>query len=292
MANTINKAEKYLKLIDSIYKQGSLTTMLDTPEVKGMFSEANKIKVMKTVVTGMGNYNRDTGYPKMSDITVTWDEYTLTQERGKQLSMDRMDNEETMYAAWGSILNKFMTEQVIPELDAYRFSKIATGGKTSKSEDLTTEENVLAAIDEAIKTQDAEEVPSEGRMLFVNTNLKPLLNKLALRVYNGESNINTNTYGYNGIPIFYVPPTRFYDQITLKDGSSEFGFEKGSGKEINFILMRKDSIMQAVKIQQPKLFSADINQTADKELFQFRLYHDLLVYKQKTNGIYTNKKSS
>ena len=56
----------------------------------------------------------------------------LTQERGKEISIDRMDDEETLGMVFGTVTGNFMREWVIPELDAYRFAKYAsTSGITT-----------------------------------------------------------------------------------------------------------------------------------------------------------------
>lgn len=288
MANSIELAKKFLPIIDDIYKNASFTAQLDTPQMPGWFGGANEIKVLKASTTGLGNYNRQTGYPG-GDVTATWETMKLSQERGKKINVDRMDDEETLGMTFGYVVGNFMRDHVIPELDAYRFSRYCTkaGGTASGALD---KETILAAIDTAGKGMDEGEVPQDGRILFVNTNLKPALSEAIGRMLANESAVNTIVNNYNGMPIVYVNPGRFYSQITLNDGTSTYGFTKTAttGKDINFLIVRKDAVVQGVKFSLPKIFSPDVNQEMDAWMFQFRNYHDAFVYENKTKGIYAH----
>lgn len=104
---------------------------------------------------------------------------------------------------------------------------------------------------------------------------------------NSSSSVNTELAGYNGMPLLYVPKTRFYTAITLADGSSAWGYSKASGSsDINFMIIYPEAILQVKKFMLPKIFSPDINQEKDAWKFQFRLYHDAFVYENKACGIY------
>lgn len=290
MANRIAKAEKFLPVIDDIYKKGSYTSGLDTPQLSGYFSGVNKIHIMKINTTGLGNYDRNTGYPE-GDVNASFEEMTLTQERGKTLTIDRLDNEEALGMVFGAVTGQFMRDHVVPEIDAYRFAKYVSGaGNEDKDTGVKlTKETILPAIDEAVRFQDSKEVPSEGRMLFVNSDLKPILSAGINRTIGNEFTVNRTIDTYNGIPITYVTPGRFFSEITLKDGKTEYGFTKGSnGKSINFILMKREAILQGVKFDLPKIFTPDENQTLDAWLFQYRNYHDIKVLDNKKVAIYAS----
>ncbi len=291
MANSIDYASKFLPIIDDIYKAGSVTEKLDTNSMAD-FSGANEIKVLKVTTTGLGTYSRTGGYPK-GDITAVWETMKLSQERGKEISIDRMDDEETLGAVFGSVTGNFMREWVIPEIDAYRFAKYASvDGIGTKSETLT-KDNILTAIDNAALALDESEVPMEGRLLFVNSDLKPVLNSALSRQWSNEEDANTVVNRYNNMEVIYVPKTRFYTKIKLNDGSESWGYLKDdSGKEINFMMMYPQSVLQAKKFVMPKIFSPDENQKLDAWLFQFRLYHDAFVYDNKAKGIYLSSRGT
>src|SRR5688572_17863410 len=125
MANSIDLVTKFTAILDEIYKLTSITARLDSPtDQTASFAGANVVKVMKTSVVGLGTYSRSTGYPK-GDVTITWEAMTLAASRGREFSIDRMDDEETLGMAFGKLGGEFIRTQVNPELDAYRFAKYA-----------------------------------------------------------------------------------------------------------------------------------------------------------------------
>lgn len=283
MANTITLAEKFLPVIDDIYKAQSVTHVLDN-DTQVNFLGANKVQILKTSTTGLGDYSRTDGYPK-GDVTAVWESFTLDVERGKELAIDRMDDEETLGLAFGAVTGSFMREWVVPEIDAYRFAKYASADGVTTKEDTLTAENILSAIDAAKKQMDADEVPEEGRILFVNSDLQMLLNQSVSRVYGSDAAINTIMGNYNGMQVVYVPSSRFATGIDLHTD----GFEKAAdAKNINFMLVYPGSVLQVQKFAMPKIFSPDENQDKDMWKFQFRLYHDCFVPDNKGKGIYVS----
>ena len=292
MPNNIELAKKFLPVIDDIYKYSAVTEGMDAA-TRADFTGVNEVKVLKVSTTGLGDYSRADGYPK-GDVTAAWETLTLTEERGKELSVDRMDDEETLGMAFGTVTGNFMREHVVPELDAYRFAKYAgTSNILTTAGAVLTKDDVISAIDEAVRQLNAEEVPLEGRRLYINSDLQPLLNSALNRQWGSDGAVNTVLAGYNNMPITYVPPTRFYTGIEVNDGSSNWGYKKADGaKNINFMIIYPGAILQVKKFALPKIFSPDVNQDKDAWKFQFRLYHDAFVYENKVKGIYLHKSTA
>lgn len=291
MANSLEFAKKFLPVLDDIYKLTSITQGMDAGK-KVDFTGTNEVNVLKTHTTGLGDYSHTNGYPK-GDITANWEVLRLTEERGKELSIDRIDNEE-MANVFGIITGQFMRDWVIPEVDAFRFAKYASASGISKATGaVLTKDTIIAAIDEAVRQMNADEVPLQGRILYINSDLQPLLNNAIARSWGSQSVISTMLTNYNGIPIKYVPPTRFYSSIELNDGSADWGYKKAtSGKNINFMLMYPEAVLQVVKLALPKVFTPDENQDKDMWKFQFRIYHDAFVYENKAKGIYLHESTT
>lgn len=289
MANSISLAQKFLPVIDDSYKASSLTALMDTAS-KADFSGANEVKVLKVSTTGLGDYSRTDGYPK-GDVTAVWETLKLEAERGKEFSVDRMDDEETLGMAFGAVTGQFMRDWVCPELDAYRFATYASTDGVLTAEPATlTKETIVSAIDEAVRAMDEQEVPEAGRILFINSELKPVINEAFDRTWGSDSAINSMLFQYNNMPVIYVPKSRFYTGITLHDGTSNCGFSKtDDAVGINFMIIQPSAVLQAKKICMPKIFSPDENQEMDMWKFQFRLYHDCFVYDNKKAGVYVHK---
>ena len=291
MANSIELAKKFVPIIDGVYKAESVTNGMDAA-TRADFTGVNEVKVLKTSTTGLGDYSRESGYPK-GDVTAAWETLTLTEERGKEISVDRMDDEETLGLTFGTVTGEFMRLHVIPELDAYRFAKYASAtGINKATAAVLTKDTIIAAIDEAVRQLNADEVPLAGRRLYINSDLQPVLNAALSRQWGSDGTVNTVLAGYNSMPITWVPPTRFYTAITLNDGSTNWGYAKAAGAaDINFMIIYPPAILQVVKFSLPKIFDPDTNQDKDAWKFQFREYHDAFVYDNKVKGLYLHPKT-
>lgn len=298
MANSIALVSKFLALIDMVYKRDSVTAALDaltqTPEYLG----ANEVKVMKLSMVGLGNYSRTTGYPA-GDITAAWETMTLAAERGRAFTLDRMDNEESLGLVLGNLISEWMRGYVAPELDAYRIAKYATAAIAASNQatpaTLSTAADVLAAIDAANLAMSEDEVPEEGRKLFITFTLYELLKGSLTRTWGSDERVSRAVKALEATEVIPTPQTRLYTAITLDAGSSSSagGYVKNvsTGKDINFLIVHPSAVLQPVKLNQVKYFSPDVNQTSDGHLWQYRLYHDAFVYENKVNGVYVHNKA-
>lgn len=298
MANSISLAEKFQPILDEIYKNASLTAVMDAPTQPIDFAGANVVKVFKTSVVGLGTYSRATGYPA-GDVTGTWESLTLAASRGRAFSIDRADNDETLGQAFGTLAGEFIRTAVVPEVDAYRFSKYASWSGITEigtPATLDTAAKVIAAFDVAMGQLDADEVPAEGRKLFISTVCYNLLKAAITRSLANETGADRRVMMLDNVQVIPVPQVRFYKGITLDAGSSSSagGFTKTSstGRDINFLLLHPSAVLQATKLASLKIFSPEENQSADAWLFQYRLYHDAFVYDSKVKGVYSHIKAS
>lgn len=293
MANVAALASKFMPILDEIYKRDSLTSRLDAQTKPVDFGGVNEVKILKLQVVGLGNYSRTTGYPA-GDVSATWETVKLEKERGRAFAIDRMDNEETLGMMFGKLAGEFIRTQVVPEVDAYRFAKWAgtSGISTTTAAALASGADVLAAIDAAAKKLDEDEVPSEGRLLFISSSAHRLLSAQVSRTLANESTLDRRLRVLDDMTIIPVPKGRFYTGITLDpgDNSNTGGFSKAVGaKDVNFILMHPTAVDQATKLANLKIFSPEQNQLTDAWLFQYRLYHDAWVYENRVSGIYLHK---
>lgn len=295
MANSIDLVTKFTAILDDIYKATSITARLDSPtDANASFAGANVVKVMKTSVVGLGTYSRATGYPK-GDVTITWEAMTLAASRGREFSIDRMDDEETLGMAFGKLGGEFIRTQVNPELDAYRFAKFAgwSGISTVAGATLSSS-TVLAAVDAGQAQLDADEVPQEGRLLFVSSVVGGYISAAVTRMLGNESSVDRRVNSLDGTEIIRVPQSRFQTAIDLDAGAttSAGGFAPSAGaKDINFMLVYPPAVLQATKLEKLKIFDPDVNQAKDAWLYQYRIYHDAFVYENKVDGIYLHKKA-
>lgn len=296
MANSIELAQRYLPLLDEIYKRSSLTADLDQQTVEML--GGNAVKVFKTSMQGLGNYNRNNGFVD-GDVTGAWETLTLTQDRGRSFMVDRMDNEESLDQAFGTLASEFIRTRVVPEVDAYRFAKYAgTSGVLTTTGVALTTSTIVDAIDVATAAMDEKEVPTEGRILYITpTNYTMLKQSNAVSRFAMMTDrvVNRDFEVFDGMKVVKVPQGRFYTEITLYDGKTS-GQEDGgyiktaeTGKDINFMIIHPSAVLQVPKHTLPRIFNPDENQKADAWKFDYRFYHDAFVYENKKNGIYLHK---
>jgi hypothetical protein len=290
----ITLASKYQPILDEIYKNASLTASMDAATKPVNFGGANAVNVFKTSMVGLGDYSRSTGYP-VGDVAGAWETLILSKERGRAFSIDRMDDEETLGMAFGTLAGEFIRTQVAPELDAYRFSTYASFSgiqEVATPAALDTGAKVLAAFDVAMGKLDEKEVPAEGRKLFISSSCYNLLKGQLTRTLSTETSADRRVFEIDGVEVIPVPQTRFYKGITLVDGSSAAtgGYSKteSTGKNINFLLLHPSAVLQVTKLDSLKVFSPEVNQAADAWLIQYRIYHDAFVYANKKEGIYSH----
>lgn len=292
VSNSIALAQKYLPILDEIYKEGSKTSILDTAEYNVRWIGAKTVQLFNSASVGLANYSRNAGY-QVGDVTQAWENYTLSVDRGRSFSVDVMDNDETLGMAFGSLMGEFERVHVIPEVDAYRLAKYAglvkTGAKTAATDPAGSGVNIASQIDGGMAYMDELEVPHEGRICFISPkayeNLKANVTRYTLNL---EKDVNNNIEMYNDLRLVKVPQARFATVCTLNapTTSSGAGGFTLSGNNINFLIVDPRATMQVIKHLVPRVFSPEVNQEADAWKFDYRVYHDCFVQAQKLDGLY------
>jgi hypothetical protein len=190
-------------------------------------------------------------------------------------------------------------EILMSEIDAYRFAKYAgtTGISTADPADITPGTTDLPALIQTAETaMGDDEVPEEGRILFISeTAYAALKDKITRMVMNGERGVQTAVDFYDNMRVVRVPKGRFNTAITLKDGvsagetSGGFAVPASTSYPINFMIIHPSAILQVTKHLVPRIFSPQVNQSADAWKFDYRIYHDCFVEKNKVAGIYLHR---
>ena len=291
MSNSITKFKKYIDLLDEVYKQSARTSVLDSDStLVRAGANANEIVIPKMSMDGLADYSRSTGYVA-GDVTLTNETVQYNYDRGRQFTVDAMDNEETAGVSFGRLASEFIRTKTVPELDAFRFAKYAgTSGisKVAAGATLSTGDSTLAALVAAQTQLDEDEVPFEERFLFITPTLFNLANSVDLTKSKAVLD------GFAGI--VRVPQSRFYTAIDLADGTTSGeeagGYAKASaGKDINFMIIHKQAVLQYQKHTVNKVVTPEENQKSDGWMFFFRAYGLTDVYDNKVKGIYLHHKA-
>lgn len=288
MPNSITKFKKYIDKLDEVYQLASLTSCLDSDSTLAQAgANANEIIIPKLSMDGLADYSRNSGYVS-GNVSLTNETATYNYDRGRKFDVDNMDNEESAGLAFGKLSAEFIRTKVCPEMDAFRFATYAgtSGISTADAAALNDGAAVIAALRAATNQMDEDEVPQEGRLLFITPTIKGLVDDL-------DTTKSKDVMGrFSRITL--VPQSRFYTAIKLKDGTTsgeeDGGYTKAEGAaNINFMILRADALMQYPKHTVSKVISPDDNQEKDAWRFFYRAYGLADVYENKTAGIFLHK---
>ncbi len=293
-------------LLDQKITAGLFTAALGTPEVN--LVNGGRSFTLKTISTsGLQAHTRGKGF---NSGTVTDEKtiYTMGQDRDVEFYLDRQDVDETnQELAMANISNVFITEQVQPELDSYRFSKMATSFDNIDTSD--TEGNLLAKTHKVEETLDATNVYSQlktgiGKIRkygtqnllgYVSSEVMDSLERSKEFTRNitnqnvGTTALESRITSIDGIQLIEVyEPNRFMTKYDFKDGAKP----TEDAKAINFLIVAKPAVISIVKENAVFLFAPGQHTEGDGYLYQNRLYHDLFIKKHKRDGIYSSIKKA
>lgn len=279
MANSIALAKNYVALLDEVYKEASKTNILTSPSnVVRAGSQANTIVYPEIATSGLGNYDRNSGYTS-NDVSVVWKEAQFNYDRGTKIAVDAMDNEETKLIAFGRAAADLMRVHVAPEADAFTFATLAGTTGISSASGALTAATVIEALYTAAVTMDENEVPGEGRILFIT----PTLRKGIMTLDTDKSREILSLFSQ----IIEVPQNRFYTGITL---SATNGWSQATGSyAINFMVVEPSALIKFDKHVVSDVIPASANPDADADIYKYRKYGIVKVFDNKKAGIYLHR---
>lgn len=318
MANNLQLITKYSsKAWDKVYKREAISSLLDVENDLLKFTGAKTVKIARFNVSGLSDYHRPnaaaagvfggdghdtsmalgTGYGyQQGDAALIWDEFTLSCDRGVQLRIELFDDEETDGLAVAAATTEVSRTQVIPEVDAYVFSKLAEFAGTSISKTITPSStlgigasgNPIFELNAAFLALAEAEVPEENQIIFCSNSFYNAIRNTGeivktLRQTEYGENVKFTIGEYEGRMIVAVPQNRFKTNIKLLQGG--YGWDTGS-KNINFIVVAKEAVSHVTKYDKVKVFQPGVVQDFDGYKVNVRIYHDVFVPINKRPAIY------
>lgn len=290
MANTINYATQFERQLKQKYKRESLTSALTTEKIT--FVNANTVKIPYLEMGGFKDHTRNGGFNRQS-VNNKFMTKTLAHDRDVEFFVDTMDVDESNLAvAAANITNTFEEEHAIPEEDCYRISKLHNDfvalGETPDTE-APTVENVLKLYDKYMKEMDEEEVPAEGRLLYVTPDVEETIKnaKDVQKVFylnGGGSGFNRAVRSLDDVNIQKLPSSRMKTAYNFTDGCVPGEL----AKQINMLLVHPKSVLACDKHSYIKLWAPGTHTQGDGYLYQLRKYWDLFVIDTRVKGIKMN----
>ena len=288
MANAINYAERYQTELDQVLRQAMLTNVIETPNVNWLSAKTFHVPTLS--VTGYQDHSRQGGWNR-GDVTVTHEPYTLQFDRDVEFFVDQMDVDESNQAASAANITRvFLTEHAGPEIDAYRFGKMATHAINQGNS--TTEAVTPTDVFQRLK-QDILKVRKYGPsnlVAFISSEAMDALERSEdftrnINVQNQGTAIETRVTSVDGVQLIEVwDVDRFNTQHDFTTGFVP------AGDQINWLIVYKGAIIAKAKLNSIYLFAPGQHTEGDGYLYQNRLYHDLFVLKNKADGIVVSVK--
>lgn len=300
--NTLEYAKIFQGSLDTQMLVGATSGWMETNATQVKYNGGDEVKMPEITTAGLAKYDRDNGFVRGA-VTLKFGTYKLTQDRGRTFSLDAMDVDETNFVmAAGNVMGEFQRLQVIPEVDAYRYSRIAAlakGASNEKAAFTPSADNIIGQLEEDITA--VQDVVGDGEPLVIimNRKVQTALNNAAnIRRYIDVGNftagtVTTKVRTFNEIPIFGVPSSRMKTQYVFNDGKTA-GQEKGGfkadtqAKDINWIVIAQRAPIAVSKTDKVRIFEPDTNQNADAWKLDYRKYHDLWIPSNKLAGVFVN----
>lgn len=296
--NTIEFAKLMMKKLDQQAVIGATSGWMEANAGQVEYKGGDEVKIPTMSTAGLADYDRDNGFVQ-GGISLTWKPYTMTQDRGRGFQIDDMDFDESGFVtSVGNVLKTFQEERVVPEIDGYRYSKIASEAKGANQleEIAITEANVLSKLREHIRTiqdelgLDTQLVISMTSEILAKLEDSPKIGKSINVADFKQGGIDFRVKTLDGNPIKVVPSARFMTLYDIFDGTTA-GQEDGglkaneAAQNINWLITPANVPLAISKTDKIRIFAPGINQDADAWKVQYRKYHDLWILQNKLNQI-------
>ena len=225
--NTIAYAQVLQTALDKKAVADLTSGWMDANAGQVKYEGGREIKIPKMSTTGLKDYDKDNGYT-MGSVTLEYETRTMTMDRGTGFQLDSMDVDESNFIASAStVAGEFQRTQVVPEIDAYRYSRIAALALANKVEYTPTAATVFdALIDDIAKVVDIVG-ENEEIVVAINSLVKSQLEKL--EKFNKQVSVadfvkgelKTKVKMVNDAVLISVPSARMKDSYIFADGKTD-----------------------------------------------------------------------
>ncbi len=268
------------------------------------YNGGSEVKIPNIEMDGLADYSRTDGFVD-GDISLTFETKKFEQDRARKFSIDENDVDESNFILQASsLIGSFQKKKVVPEVDAYRYSKIASLC-LSKNRATTGYIPDKATILEKLKADIAEVTDIVGEdtelVISMSTRVRTILDLadgiekvVSMNDFKkGELNLKTKYIDSN--PIISVPSERMKTEYVFNDGKTDGqtggGFKPTvNAKDINWLITPRTAPMAVSKTDNMRVFSPEENQTKRAYAIDYRKYHDLWITDENVGVCWANTK--
>ena len=177
----IELVTKYLPYVDELFSTESKSALFTNKDFT--FDGAHSVRVWKIGTAAMNDYGRQgaaqgnwSRYGAVNDLDASTELMTLRKDRSFTFVIDALDSDESGLEA-AAALARQLREVVIPEVDTYTISEMATNAGTTPAAKALTASNIYDEIITGSNALDTAEAPETGRVLLVSPNTYLLMKK-------------------------------------------------------------------------------------------------------------------
>lgn len=307
--NTLETADLFQTTLDKLAVREAVTGWMEANAGKVKYTGGDEVKIPKMSVQGLADYDRKNGYT-LGAVDLQYETFKMTQDRGRRFQFDAMEVDESAFIVTAaSAMGEFQRAWVLPEIDAYRLSAIAT--------------KAIAGADSANMVKYGEVITANTTSLATMRAIKTGIKKIREKGYNGplvihanddtimeleielagklqsmtwsQGGIDTKVPAIDGVPLIATPSNRMYTSIKIQDGKTEGqeagGFTKGtSAQSINFMILPRTTPVAVSKQDKTRIFTPDTYQQANAWSVDYRRFHDIWVMDNQVGSIYVSIK--
>lgn len=289
----LNYATEYSRALAQAYPYtlyfGALWSAVK-PDVK--FINSNTIQLPSLSVKGRKDGNRDEigGFSRNFDND--WEPKKLSRHRTWDTLAHPRDIDETNKVASIQNITKTMNEeQKFPEMDAEAIDSLyklknEQEAITAKAKGYLTLQNVLTEFDALMDKMDEKRVPANGRLLYVDTFTKTLIdNAKDIVRTSGNKVLGRAVSRIDEVEVISVPTTLMKSAYTFNDGTERSGFEvSADAKDVKMMLVHPSAVIPCVSYEFAQL-EAPSALSKGKWVYFEESFEDMFIFNKKHDAI-------
>ncbi len=305
--NNLETVQIFQTELDKATIEQSTSGWMEVNDKLVKYNGGSEVKIPKLTMDGLANYSRETGFIE-GGIDLSFQTKTLTQDRGRVFTFDEIDVDESNFILTASsVIGEFQRTKVVPEIDAYRYSKIAkiaiengqvTDGYEPSEDDILKQlysdiANVLDVVGDSTELVITMST-RVASILDMSTQIQKNLSVVDFK----KGNMMFKVSALNGQhPIIRVGSSRLKTDYIFKDGitsgQTSGGFSaSSSAKDINWIICPKSTPIAVSKTDKMRTFTPENYQPKRAWAIDYRKFHDLWIPDNQVSNIFVNIRNS
>lgn len=305
MPNSLQYASVFQSELDKAAVELATSGWMEPNSSLIRYTGGKTVKVPQIVMDGLADYNN--GFVD-GDVTLTWQDLTFAMDRGRRFSLDEHEVNDTNFVATASqVMGEFQRTRVVPEIDAYRYSKIAAGAianKRASGEYTPSADDILsklyydvAAVQDAVGNDTPLVITMSTLVAAILDTSSEISKKLDVVDFR-QGGVTLKVSALNGEhPIRHVGSGRLKSAYIFADGKTEGqktgGFAPAENAlDINWIICPRTVPIAVSRTDKVRIFDPEINQTARSWMLDYRKYHDLWITANKWPQVWVSFKQA